>query len=531
MTVLSSIPFLTTLVVNPWSNFEPIALPKIFLSSFVFSALLLALGLSPIPSKFQEKKIPITLFVSLLSIVVSLMIHQVSFAERLFGVFGRSTGAFHYLILILCAILFFFSAQRILNYFFLSLSFTYFFVVIHSLLQWRGWDFYEWALPTNNRIFSTLGNPNILSSFLSFSSFGVAWLLLRKNRVSIFRLFLTTCSIGLTLFIIIASGSGLGLLSLFGGLLFLVIHGALLHHGKISRPNKFWTSTAAITIFVGAAYFISRIQIIDFQGSIVRRLEFWRTGIAIFESSPIFGIGFDRYSDLFTQFFTTESGLLNIRSSSAHNFWIDVLASGGLLLFLPFLAVQLMVVLCIVRNWREIKALSPQAILIAAWIAFSIQSFISVQSLAVGLWGWAMTGILLSLTNSPNAGMRFKFNLLSRLSVLTLALLTLTLNWQSFQADRKFYEDARSQDGNALVDQVLAWPQDSYRIFLTAEALRKASQDAISSRIEQEGLRINPENLNLLRLVANYESDPVLRKKAIAKLKILDPAYVVPNRG
>jgi hypothetical protein len=145
-----------------------------------------------------------------------------------------------------------------------------------------------------------------------------------------------------------------------------------------------------------------------YKYSVSLRGDYWRAGTRMFMHHPIFGVGIDRYGANFrqyrdvTQWSRQGSGLV---SNAAHSIPIQLAATGGVFVLIAYCALTGFIV------WRGIVAITRttgvQQIIVssifAAWLAYEMQSFISIDNIGVAIWGYILGGALvgLSLIEAP----------------------------------------------------------------------------------------------------------------------------------
>lgn len=153
-----------------------------------------------------------------------------------------------------------------------------------------------------------------------------------------------------------------------------------------------------------------------YKGSITVRGFYWRAGIEMFRDNPIVGVGVDRYGAYFKEY--REAGYLlnygfNITSSNAHNLPIQMFATGGLLVGLTYLFLNIFVI------WRAIIGLKflqgNQRLFLAtvfsAWMVYQATSFISIDSPGIAVWGWLLAGGIVALSKNDNESIQTNPNL------------------------------------------------------------------------------------------------------------------------
>ena len=92
---------LTTLVVNPWSNYDPISLPKmVIMSGGAFSVAAIVLLNKKIFSNRLNRSSTFTFSLFVLGLIIPLLFSGAPIAQQIWGVFGRNTGLLTYLSLL-----------------------------------------------------------------------------------------------------------------------------------------------------------------------------------------------------------------------------------------------------------------------------------------------------------------------------------------------------------------------------------------------------------------------------------------------
>jgi hypothetical protein len=144
-----------------------------------------------------------------------------------------------------------------------------------------------------------------------------------------------------------------------------------------------------------------------YKGSVTVRGFYWRAGIEMFRDNPIFGVGIDRYGAYFKEYREVGYPLnygFNITSSNAHNLPIQMFATGGLIVGLTYLFLNIFVV------WRAIIGLKSLqgnerfflATIFSAWMVYQATSFISIDSPGIAVWGWLLAGGIVALSKNEN---------------------------------------------------------------------------------------------------------------------------------
>jgi hypothetical protein len=137
-----------------------------------------------------------------------------------------------------------------------------------------------------------------------------------------------------------------------------------------------------------------------YKSTIQTRQYYWVAAIRMFIHYPIFGVGFDRYGYYFKSFSDSDYGLnygFDLTSTNAHNVILQFFATGGLILGLPFLFLcfyWLFKVFKICRAFIRSEANFLELGFAFGWLAYFIQSLVSIDFIGVAIWGWVFGGLI-----------------------------------------------------------------------------------------------------------------------------------------
>lgn len=270
----------------------------------------------------------------------------------------------------------------------------------YGLFQINGVDIVQWNNPYN-KVIATLGNPNFAAAVMAVVatiSFGPIFNGSFNKKFRIWSLFICLVSL-IAIYLSDARQGLLGIALGFGVYLSVLIHG---------RSKLFGFSFMAAGLILMLFSILGMLQIgpltnLLYKGSVTVRGFYWRAGIEMFRDYPIFGVGVDSYGSFFKQY--REVGyLLNygfeITSTNAHNVPIQMFATGGLLVGVSYLILNLFVL------WRAIIGLRAtqgnQRLVVASifsgWLVYQATSFISIDSPGIAVWGWLLAGCLVGLS-------------------------------------------------------------------------------------------------------------------------------------
>jgi len=353
--------------------------------------------------------------------------------NKFIGVFGeyqRNTGFLTYFCLIVFYVsssyLFRLNTVKILERVVLTVGFL---TSFYSFFQHFHHDFIHWNNPYNP-VLSTLGNPDFagaVMSILAILNFGI---LIQKSNYWLVRLFATVNTfllIGAILFSHVLQGV---LTSIFGITLVFIVW-------IFQRHRKVALSLICLEIIFAAfalAGMLSKGPLTKYfyKPSVSYRGDYWRAAWKMFTSHPIFGVGLDRYGYNFRKYRDVTQSLHRgpqIVSSAAHNVPLQLAATGGILLFVAYASLACFIfvrgVLALRRtsNAQQITV----AIIFASWIAYQLQSFISIDNVGVVVWGYILGGAVVGISIDPENATR-KITKSSKLWPIASGVLAVTVS-------------------------------------------------------------------------------------------------------
>lgn len=336
-------------------------------------------------------------------LIVSTMLGQGPITQNFYGTFGRYTGSFTYFCLFSIALCLS-RVEKYSNflkfvYAFLGVGFLNIIYCIYVILS--GKDFFSWTNPYN-KILGTFGNPNFISSFLGMSFVVLLSIFFQKTLKLKFRL-LYLAFLPAHLFLIVKSSSTQGLIVAIIGVSLVVFFLIRSRYGKLVQLSYICTGiTGSIFLLLGMLQ-IGPLTELIYKPSVSIRGAYWRAAIKIFESSPIYGIGLDSYGDFYRRFRDTSSLVVpgsNVSTDAAHNVFLDLLSGGGLLLFIPYVFLIILIFVKSMNFVKTHKKFDPIFVAIfSAWVCYLCQSVISINQIGIAIWGWVFSGLLIAYCN------------------------------------------------------------------------------------------------------------------------------------
>jgi len=398
---------LTTLVVNPWTNYDPISLPKMSVlvaGSFSAGALLIA-NRGILFSRFSKIE-KFCLIVFPISLLIPFLFSGADLAQQFWGVFGRNTGLVSYIALALL-MMSTASIQRVevyerLIYFFILSSIP---MTAYCLIQYFKLDPIPWS---EHFVFGTLGNVNFLSAFLAMTSLATisyAILTTLKNSIRLALLFYSA----LKMLLAISTDSIQGPVIFAIGIALLPIFIIL----KRNRGKRFNISLLLPYFFLLLLGFLALVYglfnrgplaAIIFQPSVIFRGDYMHAGWEMLLRKPLTGVGMDSYGDWYRELRGEISTLRtgpNRTANTAHNIFLDLASNGGLVVAVAYAGLLVLVLFAIFKLIRTGRIQSPFVVIsIVVWVAYQVQALVSINQLGVGVWGWVFSGVVIGFART-----------------------------------------------------------------------------------------------------------------------------------
>jgi hypothetical protein len=397
--VVISAPFVT-LAITPMSNYDPINPIKVLVASTIgFSCLALLLKYW---NHFEFQKLKLLtagIMFLILGFVLSFFMSGAPWNQQLWGSFGRNNG----LITNLALLSFLLSAIALKNMksyelICLSLTLTSIPMTLYCLVQLAGLDPFPWS---SFQAFGTLGNVNFLSAFLGMSSIANTLLIFDKSKNRLVRGVSGILAL-LGLFVIAETDSIQGILIFSAGIL---VASALMIGIKFRRfIIPYFLLCATIFGLTAVALFDKGpLARFIYQPTVVFRGEYMAAGLKMFRENLLFGVGIDSYGDWYSYsrgiLATFRTGI-NRTSNSAHNVFIDVASGSGLFALIGFLIIHLVVLVSAIKYLRKSPHLDLTFMTIfCVWVAYTIQSVISINQIGIGIWGWIFAGSIIGISH------------------------------------------------------------------------------------------------------------------------------------
>jgi hypothetical protein len=409
---------------------------------------------------------------------------------------------------------------------------------VYGVFQWAELDPISWENPYDP-IVGTLGNPNFTSAHLGMASLASLAIALSRSEKLVFKVALFL-NIGLSLFVISQSTSSQGLLIFALGFVVIFYFRFIASLKLVAIKLLYWAG-AFFGVMVGVLGILNKGPVASYlyQASITYRGDYWRAGWKMTLENPLLGVGLDSYGSWY-RFYRNEAATLrrgpDVTSNSAHNVFLDISSNGGFLLLAAYLAIFALIIKSGWRIIRKSDGYDPIGIaLVTSWLAYLVQSLISINQLGLAVWGWVMGGAIIGYdlykdrpdgkivkTKSPTNRQQVSASS-AILGTLGLASGIAIAIWPSAQ-DINFRSALQGGDPTRIESAAKSFPGHNYyynyssQIFLTNNLEDKALE---LSRI---AVAKNPRDFNAWKtLIDNPKISSSEKADAIKKMKELDP--------
>ena len=401
--------FLTTVLV--WTSVsDPVNVTKmVVLASLAFG--IFGVSLYAHKSKLFTNNKPLTIALTLFIVSSMAAVAQSNspFNQNFFGTYGRNTGLLTYLSLVsICLSVAKFAKLASFSFILWSLLFAGFLNVVYCLWVVLFGDFVGWTNPFKN-ILGTFGNPNFIGAFLGiFISVYVAYLLSASTK-NLYRVIGVLVLI-IAMYEVRSSHAVQGVVVSAGG---VALVGFMYLRSKTNR-NLIPSMYAGTITLLGSISLLGALQIgpltdLIYKTSVSLRGEYWQAAINMARVNPFSGVGMDSYGDWYRRARDAQAMILpgpNVVTNAAHNVPLDLLAYGGIPLFISFsliFTISAISVVKIIFRKREYDWVSVG--LVVGWTCYHLQSIISINQIGLAIWGWIFNGAVIAYERLTRAQM------------------------------------------------------------------------------------------------------------------------------
>jgi len=400
--IVVSVGVFTTLAVNPWTNYDPISLPKmsVMFTGATACIFVVLLNKNELFNKLSNYQRSVFAFF-MLSLFVPLLFSGSDVAQQIWGMFGRNTGVIAYLglvfLMVSVAVLQKRDSYESIIKFFILGSIP---VTAYCIVQFFGKDPIPWS---EKFVFGTLGNVNFLSAYLSLVSLGCLVIALRA-KISKGLKFGSYLLIGINVSLATSTESIQGPIIFAVGVLSIPFFLLLASGRKIIIRYFIPYAAFLLLCFLALSFALFNkgpLAKFVFQPSVIFRGDYMHAGWEMFTSHLLFGVGMDSYGDWYREVRGEISTLRtgpNRTSNTAHNIFLDLASNGGFLLAMSYLLLLAMVIWSIMEMTKNGRVKNPFVLAaVVIWVAYQVQALVSINQIGVGVWGWIFSGLIVGM--------------------------------------------------------------------------------------------------------------------------------------
>jgi O-antigen ligase len=536
------VPFATLFLVTD-SVTDPVNVTKLFAAGCVGGgvfAIAASYGLKEM--WLTSKALILATLLFLISGINSIIASTSPTTQSFYGVFGRQTGYVAYIVL----------AMVMLGATLLRRKKSFELLVWALLISgavnviYCAWaiifgDFIGWNNPYGN-ILGLFGNPNFIGAFLGMFITGSIAFAFSDHFSWKYRAAFVVLSL-IALYEIKESHAVQGLVVTGAGLAMI---GFYLVRAK--TKGLIPTATYVVAVAIAGAFALAGalqkgpLAEIIYKRSVSLRGTYWETGINMGMDKPLTGVGMDSYGNWYRAFrpdraLTDTPGVQTV-TNAAHNVVIDIFAYGGFPLLISYLVILAVGVWAIIRVTLRQRAYDGTFVALATtWLAYQLQSIISINQIGLAIWGWVLVGALVAYEYStrpkPESDDKkkvtkekplvFSPQLVGGLGVVVGALIAVP----PMAADMAWKSAVKAQNLQqveaALTPSYLK-PRDSARLAQAVLLFENSKLYDQAYKYAKEGVAFNPNYFDAWRVLYSVsKATQEDRDLALANMKRLDP--------
>lgn len=526
----------TTIAVSPTYNLDPINLPKLWaITIFSFALLVFIIFTPAIWNNLKSNPNLYLPLIFILILVLSMISSEISLTQQLFGTYGRNTGFLTYfsLAILFVAITTFTNSdfKRLLT---CAIVFTLGVNAIYGAFQANNLDLFDWVNPYSP-VIGTLGNPNFIAAFLGMG-IGFASSYLFSSEISIKMKTLAVFYILIAAYDIFKSDAQQGIILSF---LSIALTAYFSLRAKFQSPiiryGYLTMGCSGIFVIILGTLQKGPLSSVFYQQSVTYRGDYWNAGFEMFRSNPWFGVGLDAYGDYYRAERTLAATLRrgpSVVSNAAHNVFIDIAATAGIFAFLTYLALIFLGLRAAWKISQSTKGFDPFFVSVfVMWVAYLIQSLISINNLGLAIWGWVLPSTLIAISRwaeevKPIKEIQNSRKKLDYSGMLLTSGLVLgsVLGFLPFNADASLRYALESGDNNLIQKFSTKWPTEGSRIMYAVKVYEANKLPEYGIGLARIAVNMSPRNFDAWWYLYNSSTISGNEKREILdRLKALDP--------
>jgi hypothetical protein len=366
----------------------------------------------------------------------------------------------------------------------------------------------------------------------------------KKNSVSFYLNLLLLVSLT---FAINLTASRQGLVSLVIGIAFLISVYSFNYSRRFGVSATLFVAISMVVAILGMLQ-IGPLSSLLYKPSVTVRGYYWRAALEMFYDKPYFGVGVDSFGSFFKEFREVGYPLkygFGITSTNAHNVPLQYFATSGFVVGVSYLMIFLYILIFAIRSIRKFSGEHRKLIigLLATWITYHAQSFISIDNIGLAIWGWVLGGFIVGLCrlqpqvevtklkrNPSNINLRQFFLSFSLGFIALFCIANLYRNESNMLKQQILANNVTSNESNRLefiklTENTLAgrFLEPRFRVLTAFNYLDTNEVARAIPLLKQESKR-DPRNLDIINFLAYYHTQneqyqqAIIYRKEIVKL-------------
>jgi len=503
-----------TLIITPGLNKDSLIIPKVIIL-FCIALFLTPILTRAIRDSLKNSFIKVLVALILIWFFYSFLIilnSESPIEQLLFGRTGRGLGFITFssvVVLTLAASVFI--DMKNLKPLILGLIIAGLISCIYSCLQYFGLDIFKWDSKTNG-IIGTLGNPNSQSSFTAMILIPTIVHLWNSKHKWISLIL----AIPILVFTIYISQSTQGYIGSSAAILGFILIFLWYKKRLLFIPLALSSLLVGLVAIFGMlghgplSYYLYKI-------SVQSRGDFWRSAFTTGNSHPVFGVGFDSFGDYSLKYRDQIAASHSFAeyTDSAHNYYLDYLATGGYFFLLLNVLITSLVLGSFFIIQKNLNSFDKNITsLFCAWLVFQLQCIINTQSLTLLTWNALISGAVIGIAGSFSQKVLSapvatrKLNVLNPISLFMLVI-GLIFMFPYFNTDRQMIQAGNSGNGDLLIKAATSFPESVVKYSQASTALLDSGLPAPSLALARSGVAFNSKSVALWALILINPSAPL----------------------
>lgn len=465
-----------------WFLYEPVSF---FASSVLFLYTIIML----LVDKKKLFRFNLLLFLALslpFTYIISGIFNSQSIYNLINGSNGRNLGVSSLISLSLILIYMSRTKLDIQKFITYNLGITLILANLYGYLQYFNLDPIKWVNP-NNAVTLTLGNPNFAGAL-----FGCLTIYSLHSFLSTYNLAMRIGLVGFGLSSIFLSFKTNSLQSPLLILLSIFLYVIILSLNDLSKKLRLlkYSSITLVLSLIFTIGFLVKFSLsfrnrIFSEGSISPRIDYWRTGLEIWQDNKLLGVGADEFQR-FAAIYRTPSQVVRdsnfIIPDKAHNVFIDHLANGGFIAALLWLSLVLYTIRCLTYLiYKSSMNRKQLAFFGSVYLSYIAQTMISPDQIILATIGTVISGAIIGMY-FLHQGSEVKTQSAVKpnhpATKFALALLAIIMSLYYSAGIKAQYQAKQILDGeivgkDSYVNVINSWPNVKFTEEMAIESLRE----------------------------------------------------------